>query len=443
MKGCSLDDLRFDRLAKNLANQPSRRSFLKGLGKAAIAAVGIGGPVGANVWPRTGDAASCRAPAQSCTSNGDCCSGICGPKDSRGRRTCLCSDSSDCKRTHEFCMTAVCTEAGICGIAPDFGRPCDDGNLCTSNTVCQPDGTCGGGTSRVCSPLDDCHIAGICDPATGICSNPPGNEGEGCNDGNMCTRNTRCTAGVCAGGEELDCSGDNPCIDYSCDPIYGCIETPKDAGVSCSDGNLCNGNEICDGAGACVAGTPLQPCPECQACNPSTGQCVPSTLANGTACASNGDHCFGTYVCQDGICAGVNPTVCTPLNQCRTAGTCEPSTGVCSSPHKDDNIACMLDLVPGTCQGGDCVSIYQGTCADGANSCGASGIVECNDHAGWCFITVSGAEICAAPPEGADSCVKCTSDSDCPAGKFCAEGGPLCSCNESSSKRSCVSPIPI
>jgi hypothetical protein len=51
----------------------------------------------------------------------------------------------------------------------------------------------------VCAELDQCHIAGTCDPGTGICSNPPAADGTRCDDGNPATYLDGCTNGACSG----------------------------------------------------------------------------------------------------------------------------------------------------------------------------------------------------------------------------------------------------
>jgi hypothetical protein len=50
-----------------------------------------------------------------------------------------------------------------------------------------------------CAALDVCHVAGVCDPATGGCSNPPAIDGTSCDDGDACTAIDGCAAGVCGG----------------------------------------------------------------------------------------------------------------------------------------------------------------------------------------------------------------------------------------------------
>jgi hypothetical protein len=52
---------------------------------------------------------------------------------------------------------------------------------------------------------------------------------------------------------------------------------------------------------------------------------------NGTAC-DDGNACTQTDTCQAGVCTGGNPVTCTALDQCHTAGTCNPTTGICSNP---------------------------------------------------------------------------------------------------------------
>ncbi|HJQ96905.1 MAG TPA: hypothetical protein VJ826_01260, partial [Candidatus Polarisedimenticolaceae bacterium] len=95
---------------------------------------------------------------------------------------------------------------GDCKGAPD-GAACDDGDLCTDEGKCSG-GVCVNGDPIVCTPSDFCHGTGVCDPATGFCSNP-----------------------------SLECNDNNDCTADSCDPSKGCVYKPL-AG-SCDDGNPC------------------------------------------------------------------------------------------------------------------------------------------------------------------------------------------------------------
>jgi len=58
----------------------------------------------------------------------------------------------------------------------------------------------------VCAPLDQCHVAGVCDSATGTCSNPNVADGTPCNDRNACTQADACVAGSCVGAVSPGCT---------------------------------------------------------------------------------------------------------------------------------------------------------------------------------------------------------------------------------------------
>src|SRR6185436_2735495 len=100
-----------------------------------------------------------------------------------------------------------CHVAGVCAPATGAcsspnkanGAACNDGDACTQTDTCQA-GVCTGQNPVVCSALDQCHAAGVCAPATGICSNPNKANGTACDDGNACTLGEICTAGTCGGG---------------------------------------------------------------------------------------------------------------------------------------------------------------------------------------------------------------------------------------------------
>src|SRR5262249_24367856 len=76
-----------------------------------------------------------------------------------------------------------------------------------------------------------------------------------------------CGNGVVDTGEQCDEGPDGgPCCTKTCDF--------RPEGTSCSDGNLCNGNETCSAFGQCVPGAPLN----CNTNNPCTvDSCIPAT----------------------------------------------------------------------------------------------------------------------------------------------------------------------
>ncbi|WP_437532043.1 hypothetical protein WME79_03855 [Sorangium sp. So ce726] len=51
-----------------------------------------------------------------------------------------------------------------------------------------------------CAPQDQCHVAGSCDPATGLCSNPNAPDGTACDDGDPSTPTSVCVSGTCSNG---------------------------------------------------------------------------------------------------------------------------------------------------------------------------------------------------------------------------------------------------
>ena len=168
------------------------------------------------------------------------------------------------------CGAGVCnTGTGVCSNpnAAD-GTTCNDNNACTQTSTCQT-GMCTGANPVVCTASDECHVAGVCNPANGTCSNPAGNNGAVCNDNNACTNGTTCQNGACAGGTPITCTT-NPChAAGACNPATGC-PAPKPNGTACNDGNACTTNDTCNG-GNCQGG-PAFTCVAPDVCQ-NTGTC--------------------------------------------------------------------------------------------------------------------------------------------------------------------------
>src|SRR5262249_21374041 len=101
---------------------------------------------------------------------------------------------------------------------------CNDGNACTLLDTCMA-GVCSAGSPVTCSAPDACHVAGMCDPSTGVCSNPAAADGTACSDGNACTHTHTCTAGVCQGGSPVVCVASDACHPSSCNPGTGTCAT--------------------------------------------------------------------------------------------------------------------------------------------------------------------------------------------------------------------------
>ncbi|HEY5935205.1 MAG TPA: IPT/TIG domain-containing protein [Kofleriaceae bacterium] len=156
----------------------------------------------------------------------------------------------------------------------------------------------------VCTASDACHEAGVCDPATGTCSDPVAPDGTACSDGDACTQIDVCQAGSCLGDSPVVC-----------------------------------GDVMCEGP---------------QACNPATGTCDGAALPDGTAC-NDGNACTQTDACQIGSCVGANPVVCGDVT-CEGPQSCDPATGACDGVTLPDGTACEADdcTIAASCRDGAC-----------------------------------------------------------------------------------------
>jgi len=251
----------------------------------------------------------------------------------------------------------------------------------------------------ICSPLDQCHVAGVCDSQTGSCSDPAADDGTACDDGDLCTQTDSCQAGLCSGTNPVSCSPLDQCHNAGvCDPQTGSCSDPAAAdGTACDDGDLCTQTDgcragLCSGADPVIC-SPLDQCHAAGVCDPQTGSCSDPAAADGTAC-DDGDPCMQGEVCNAGVCSGASPVVCEAIDQCHLAGQCDPQSGACSNPAApdgngcDDGDACTLEE---TCQSGACVSSSILDCDDQdpctADECDAQrGCLhapqECKSHGG-------------------------------------------------------------
>lgn len=165
---------------------------------------------------------------------GDVCVPTCGPlaceTDDGCGDVCRCPYGYLCGAEKPNVCAPVCTElcqGKTCGVAGELGECpcgyCDDGNPCDGIRTCV-DGQCVDTSPPIiCQPVDECHVAGVCNTYTGQCTNPTGNNGARCKD----------------------------------------------------DANDCNGVFTCNG-GSCVQSIPANPCAYDQLCLTSTGKCVPA-----------------------------------------------------------------------------------------------------------------------------------------------------------------------
>lgn len=275
-----MDDPTFDRVAKTLAGGLSRRRVVQlvggGLSGALAGLLGRRAVSQAQTTPNVSCFSTSQCPAPTvcatyiCVGAGPSGPGIClatlvnngvvcGPPPSPcQQQLCLedqCQtvslpDNTQCGPA-TACTQQICA-GGTCITQSLTGQPCT--SACFQNTTCQPDGTCGGGAAVVCTPLDQCHVAGACDPTTGTCSNPAAPDGTACNaDNNACTLDT-CQAGTCVVGPAVVCPAPDLCHTAgTCDPASGACGAPQLVVESCLNGKIKRGPCDCDGT-CCAAG---------------------------------------------------------------------------------------------------------------------------------------------------------------------------------------------
>ena len=346
-----------------------------------------GGAEGDSVAPPTG-------PEASCTTDDDCSDGIECTDDTCVDGTCAWTLQDSKCLIDNVCYAAggsaedlpcvVCspeTEAYAWSKSAD-GVTCDDGDFCTEEDVCAA-GLCVG-IALTCEAAEDCASAS-CDPAIG-CVVIAGGEGEFCDDGNACTADDLCTEGACT-GSLFACNDSDECTEDSCDPVNGCIFTwTKDA--PCDDGNACTGGDVC-GDDTCEPGT-LDGCDDQNAC--TVDVCEP-----GLGC--------GYIPVQSPCCTG-QTSVCDDGDPCTVDG-CDLITQACSYTSSDDGLPCDdgdACTTASTCVSGVCTGATV-ACDDG-NPCTTD---SCDSASGACSF-------------GALSGIACDDGLACSTGDACIDG---------------------
>lgn len=335
---------------------------------------------------------SCSTGTAVCLDDGNATEGTdCGGGNvCHGGKCSACVGGQACPMPGNSCRTGILTcSAGVStcvdnGPKPD-ATPCDDTNACTTGEVCHS-GVCNGGAQKTCTASDVCHASGTCDPSTGACSNPIGNEGGTCNDGNACTQTDKCQSGQCVGSNSVTCTASDQChAAGKCDSSTGkCSNPTGNEGLSCTDASTpCLVGKTCT-SGVCAGGS-AKTCPAPDLC-----------------------HFAGTCDTSTGTCSNQTKT-CTAQDQCHQVGTCTPSTGECTNPVQSDNYPCNDQ---NGCTTNDVC--YQGRCTGGP-------LVPCSDSQGPCYppgncnSTSSSTYTCVYPPPLPDgsTCITGSNQGSC------------------------------
>jgi len=239
-------------------------------------------------------------------------------------------------------------------------------------------------TVQTCAAVGPCWI---CDPAEGCVAVADQSD---CSDGDACSSGDHCQGGICLPVGTLSCDDGNVCTDDACQKASGCSNTAN-AGA-CEDGSQCTVADACSG-GVCIAGS-VTACDDENGC--TTDTCDPATgclHAPNTLACQDGNSCTAPDQCSGGVCVGGQAVVCSALDGCHVAGSCDPTSGLCANPAKPDGSPCSDDLVCTTqsCQQGSCQATAV-TCPAHATCSEPSG---CACQAGYIGADVNGSLLCA------------------------------------------------
>jgi RHS repeat-associated protein len=229
-----------------------------------------------------------------------------------------CHDVGTCDPTSGSCSNPA---------KPD-GTTCSDGTVCTAGDSCQG-GACAAGTAVSLDDNNPC-TTDSCDSVSGVVHAVVA-AGTSCADSTACNGAEVCDgAGQCQPGTPLTIDDGNSCTADACDAILGVTHLPVAAGTGCADGDACNGIETCNGSGQCAqsGATPvddLNPC-TVDACDPTAGV-THAPVAAGLSC-SDGQICNGEERCDAvGVC-GIGTAPQLDDNDPCTVDLCDPVAGV-------------------------------------------------------------------------------------------------------------------
>ncbi len=354
-----------------------------------------------------------------CTGGDTCQGGTCvaGTEDA-----CACTETADCADLEDglACNGTLACIDGQCQVDPATIPACDEHLTCYVTSCTEPDGLCVMDQQPVGTPCDDgnpctvgdsCNETAECAPGTeDICSCTEDADCAQFDDGDLCNGRWTCQNNYCAydAATVVDCSDFDAgvCNEPTCNPTTGaCEATPVADGTACDDGDVCTGGDSCQ-AGACVSGT--------------TDVCACTETAE---CAQfdDGDKCNGIWTCQNNHCTYDAATVvdCSSYG----VGTCEvpvcnAATGACEAATAADGATCddgddCTD--PDTCTNGTCGGTFICECMTDADCAGNAKGEQCVDNNCAPCDSTDDAGCSAFAPRCVNNsaCVECLEDADC------------------------------
>jgi hypothetical protein len=345
---------------------------------------------------------TCTPGAGPCTANTDCCSGAC-VSGQCGAALCL-SIGESCPVQGNTCCTGNCS-GGACQPIATNPSCTTAGNVCTSDAqccsgLCGSNGRCALGSSYCIQSGDICYHANDC--CGGICSAPNGQPVTSSNAG-VCGQPTsggvNCTAvdgTICPGGGCGSCCS-RLCAPYGptgvniCQPAQGCRV----------EGDLCRTNVDCCGAmGSGVLGDGSVVC-STSVNGGSVGVCMtPGPTANGGTCVPEGDVCHynqSNYTCsissaRADCCGDQRPRFLACVLDPFGVPRCNAYTGVGDGGPGCIGAGNACSMATECCNGTPCVANASGQLVCSATSCQQSG-QSCTTNSDCC----AGLP-CVAPP---------------------------------------------
>jgi predicted outer membrane repeat protein len=299
-----VDRASFDRIARTLAGAATRRDGFRALIGAAVAVIGAGGGAvvdaapngqqkrraeraGASKKPSAKGKPSAQGPCGNgkrkdniCTSDGDCCTGICNlgagkkNKDRRGRCRCM-KRNKPCTADVNCCNTLTCNQGRCSMHKPGPTPPKPAGKVPTGSGCTQVD-TCASELASCTTYTSNAPRGSYCLlPDAATCSAAEQCVGQVCNGG-VCGKGLIPTGEACTGGDTCASAGAS-CVSYG---------SSNPAGTYCLRAN----GAACDGAGDCVSqicidevcSAVAETCDVCPTCTYTTVQAAIDGVAAGS-----------------------------------------------------------------------------------------------------------------------------------------------------------------
>ncbi|MBN2529215.1 MAG: hypothetical protein JXR76_22690 [Deltaproteobacteria bacterium] len=232
-----------------------------------------------------------------CSTGAECLSGYCGP----GNFCCVeglcCESDADCDNDDQFCNGVFLCQSGVCNMNVPIDDPCPV-TSCNPQTCDEANDTCQAGADPCYNPTAQCETQDCVVTGPGasdfMCETMFVDDGVSCNDGDVCNGSAdRCVFGVCQPGplNTAACFDNDPCTTDSC-TAQGSI--PQCSNFPVAEGAPCTSEFSCFGAGATcemIDGTSNMACiPKTDVC-PNNGICQYSTCEEVFSAAGNTFKC--------------------------------------------------------------------------------------------------------------------------------------------------------